>query len=346
VSAVVPGRVVRRGVLSVRIDPRTTAVCGGLLLGTLGVAVVALTTGEYRVPGRDVLAVLVGRGDPASEFVVGTLRAPRLLTGLLVGAALGLAGAVLQGVTRNPLGSPDVVGFTTGSATGALVVITVLHGGMAAVSAGALLGGLAAVLLVYALVYRHGAQGLRLVLVGVGVSALLLAVNQYLVTRASTADAIAAQVWLTGSLNNARWEHVVATVIAVGVLGPVAVAHGRRMVLLELGDDAARALGVPVERTRLVLVVTSVALAAAATAVAGPIAFLALAAPQVARRLTASAGPGLVPAACLGALLLLTADLVTQRLFAPSQLPVGLATGALGGGYLAWLLTREWRRSR
>jgi iron complex transport system permease protein len=348
VTSPVTGRVLRSrgGRVSLRIDPRSAVVCGVLVAVAAGVGVVSLATGDYPVPVRDVVAALLGRGDAATGFVVGTLRLPRLLTGLLVGAALGLSGAVLQSVTRNPLGSPDVVGFTTGSATGALLVITVLHGSMADIAAGALAGGLVTVAVVYALAYRHGAEGLRLVLVGVGISALLLAVNHYLVTRASVADALAAQMWLTGSLNGRRWEHAAAAGIAVGLLAPLAVYLGRRLVLLELGDDTARALGVPVERTRLVLVVASVALAAVATAVAGPIAFVALAAPQVARRLTGSAGPGLLPAAYLGAVLLVVSDLVTQRVFAPSQLPVGLATGAIGGVYLAWLLAREWRRNR
>jgi iron complex transport system permease protein len=342
----VTGTVVRRGPYSVRVAPRAAAVCGVFVAATALVGVAALTTGEFRVPVADVVAVLLGRGDRASTFVVGTVRLPRLLTGLLVGAALGLGGAILQGVTRNPLGSPDVVGFTTGSATGALVVITVTHGGMADIAAGALAGGLVTVAVVYALAYRHGAQGLRLVLVGVGISTLLLAVNHYLVTRASVADALSAQVWLTGTLNGRRSEHAAAAAAALVVLAPVALSLGRRLALLELGDDAARALGIRVERTRGLLVVTSVALVAVATAVAGPIAFVALAAPQIARRLTGVAGPGLVSAALFGALLLVTADLVTQRVFAPSQLPVGLATGALGGVYLAWLLAREWRRNR
>ena len=345
---VIRGRVLRTpgGRISVRVDVRT-AVVGLLLFGaSLAVATVTMTTGDYPVPFADVVKSLLGQGDPGTDFIVTTLRLPRLLTGVLVGMALAVSGALLQSLTRNPLGSPDVIGLTSGSVTGALLVIIVVHGSMLDVAAGALVGGLGTAAAVYGLAFKRGVQGLRLILVGLGLSAMLLSTNYFLITRATLQDAIAAQVWLTGSLNGRRWEHVWAVGLAVAVLLPAALYFGRRLALLGMGDDAAKALGVPVERSRLVLILVSVALAAIATAAAGPIAFVALAAPQVARKLTRSAGPVLLPSALMGALLLIGSDLVTQRLFAPAQLPVGIATGAIGGLYLAWLLAHEWRRGR
>jgi iron complex transport system permease protein len=335
-----------RGRLSVRVRPRTAVVCLILLLGTAAVGTGTLATGDYPLPVADVIRTLLGQGTPAADFIVTTLRLPRLLTGLLVGGSLGVSGALLQSLSGNPLGSPDIIGFTSGAATGALVVITVLGGDSRAISAGAVLGGLGTSLLVYLLALRRGGPGLRLILVGIGVSAMLVSTNYYLITRANLQTALAAQVWLTGSLNGRGWEQVWPAGLAVAVLLPVALGYGRRLALLELGDETAGALGVPVQRSRLALLVVSVALAAVATAVAGPIGFVALSAPHLARRLTRSAGPPLLAAALLGALLLASSDLLTQRVFAPAPLPVGITTGAIGGLYLAWLLVHEWRRGR
>jgi iron complex transport system permease protein len=189
-------------------------------------------------------------------------------------------------------------------------------------------------------------QGYRLVLMGIGVSAMLLAVNQYLITHADLHDAIAAQAWQVGGLNGRGWEHVQPIAWALLVLLPVAAYYSRRLGVLEMGDDAARALGVPVESTRFVLVMVSVILAAIGTAAAGPIAFVALAAPQIARRLAATASAGMLSSGLTGAFLLMASDLGVQRVFSDIQLPVGIATGVLGGLYLGWLLAHEWRKRR
>jgi len=293
-----------------------------------------------------VVQTLFGGGSGAQRFIIETLRLPRLLTGLEVGAALGVGGAIFQSISRNPLGSPDIIGFNTGAATGALIVILVLHGSMYEISAGALIGGIGTALVVYLMAMKRGVQGYRLILIGIGIAAMLASVNSYLITRADLADAQSAAVWLTGSLNGRGWEQVRPVTIALVVLLPLAIWLGRDLRMLELGDDTARGLGINAERVRLTAVVVGVGLAAVGTAAAGPIAFIALSAPQVARRLTNVAGPNIVASALTGALLLAASDLAAQRVFAPTQLPVGVATGALGGLYLAWLLSREWRKGR
>lgn len=344
----VTGRVLRcrRGGLSLRVAPRSIAVGVALVIALLAVSAITLATGEFRLPLGEVLRALAGQGSGAAEFIVTTLRAPRLLTALLVGAALAVSGAVLQSLSGNSLGSPDFIGITGGSATGALLVIVVIHGGMLQIAAGALLGGLATAVVIYLLAFSRGVTGSRFVLVGIGVSAMLLAANSYLISRAGLTDALAAQAWLIGSLNGRGWEQVVPIAGAVVILLPLGLCHARGLAMLEMGDDAAKALGVGVERARFVLLLVSVGLAALATAVAGPIAFVAMAAPRIARQLTSSAGPCLVPAALTGALLLSVGDLAVQRVFSPAQLPVGIATGALGGLYLIWLLASQWRRGR
>lgn len=345
---VVSGMVLRTrgGRFSLRVQGRSMAVTAVLLVLLVTVMGITLTTGDFQLSVGEVLQALFGNGSGAADFIVNTLRMPRLLTAVCVGAALAVSGAILQSLTGNPLGSPDIIGFTNGSATGALVVITVLHGSMTEIALGALIGGLATAAAVYLLVLGRGTHGFRLVVVGIGVSALLLAVNSYLITRASWQEALEAQAWLVGSLGNRGWDHANAVGIAVLVLLPLAFLFARRLSMVEMGDDTAIGLGVSVAPSRTALLVISVALAAFATAVTGPIMFIALAAPQIARKLTRSSGPALVPSALMGALLLAGSDLAVQRVFSPALLPVGTATGTIGGLYLIWLLVTESRKSR
>ncbi|MEX5632982.1 FecCD family ABC transporter permease [Parafrankia sp. FMc2] len=330
--------------MSLRVDGRVVAVCTGLFAAILAASAVTMTTGDYHVSVGAVVDSILGRGGSGTDFVVRTLRLPRLLTGIMVGAALAVSGAIFQTMTANPLGSPDIIGFTAGSSTGAVLVILVLHGTVYETSLGALLGGVATAVAIYLLSFRRGVAGPRLILVGIGMASMLTAVNSYLIARATLGDAITAQTWLLGSLNRRSWDNVRPLAIAMAVLLPVAFYLSRRLSMLAMGTDTARALGVPVERTRLALLGTGAALAACATAAAGPIGFVALAAPQLARHLTRTAGAGLLPAALLGALLVAAGDLAAQRAFAPSQLPVGVATNAVGGLYLVWLLSRQRRR--
>ncbi|MFD5429519.1 FecCD family ABC transporter permease [Streptomyces sp. NPDC127084] len=347
-SRIVTGRVARTrgGGLSLRFQGRAAAVTAALLVALVVVMGVVLTTGDFELSIGEVVSAITGKDSGAADFIVNTLRMPRLLTAVCVGAALAVSGAILQSLTGNSLGTPDIIGFTNGSASGALLVIVVWHGSMTQIALGALAGGLATAAAVSLLLLGRGLQGFRLVVVGIGVSALLLALNSYLITRASWQEALEAQAWLVGSLGNRGWAHANAIGLAVLVLLPPALFLSRRLSMVEMGDGIATALGVNVARTRAALLVISVALAAFATAVTGPILFIALAAPQLARGLTRSSAPGLVSSAVMGALLLAVSDLAVQRLFAPALLPVGTATGTIGGLYLIWLLITESRKSR
>jgi iron complex transport system permease protein len=332
--------------VAVRLHVRGLVVGTLLWLAALAVAGLALSTGDLAVPLKDVVLSLVGQGDPGSDFIVRELRLPRVLAGLFVGGALGLSGAIFQSLTRNPLGSPDFVGLTSGASTGALAVILLLGGSGASVAAGSVVGCVATALLVWLLAFRRATQTYRLILMGIGVAALLDSFNSFLIVRARLDEALAAQVWIIGSLNGRTWTEVAIAGLGFGLLLPVALWYGRRLSLLSLGDEMAGLLGVRVGRSRLVLALIAVVLAAAATAAAGPVGFVALAAPQLAARLTRSPGPGLLPAAAMGAFVLAGSDWVAQRALTDQQLPVGVVTGALGGAYLTWLLAREWRRGR
>lgn len=349
-SVRMPRRTVVRpfgGRFSLRVQRRPMVVSLLIALGAIAVSIAGIASGDYPLSIGEVVSTLLGGGTSATEFIVNELRLPRVVCALLVGAGLGVAGAMFQSLTGNPLGSPDVIGFTYGSAAGAVVMITIFGSEQGAIALGSVIAGLATALVVYGLAFRGGTvQGYRLVLVGIGISAMLLALIDYQLTRARIEDAQEAAIWITGSLNGRGWDQAGPLALSLLVLLPLALLLAPRLRMLELGDDAASALGVSVERSRLAIALVAVALTASATAVAGPIAFVALAAPQIARRLTRAAGPGLVSAALMGALLLQGSDLAAQRLLAPKQLPVGIMTGTIGGLYLAWLLTHEWRTRR
>ncbi|WP_307619846.1 iron chelate uptake ABC transporter family permease subunit [Streptomyces sp. V3I7] len=334
------------GGLAVRLDVRTLTVVALLLVAACVASVALIGTGDAKIPAADVLRALAGDGTPFQNFIVNELRLPRVLVGLLVGASLGLGGALFQAVSRNPLGSPDVLGLAQGSTAGALVVIVLLSGSAAEVTAGALVGGLATGLAIYLLAWKRGVHGYRLVLVGIGVSAVVTAINGYLLTKADLVDAARAVVWMTGSLNGRDWSQVWPLLALCAVLVPLVLGQARGLRMLEMGDDVAYALGVRVERVRLLLMVAAVLLTATATAAAGPVSFVALTAPQLARRLTCSPGPNLVASLCMGAALLVTADWASQRAFGADQLPVGVVTGVLGGVYLLWLLVTERKAGR
>ncbi|HCD6629338.1 TPA: FecCD family ABC transporter permease [Pseudomonas aeruginosa] len=335
----------RLGSLSLRWRPRAALAC--LVLAGIGLALAAalLGTGSLALGPAEVFASLLGQGqDPTAQRIVQRVRLPRVLTASLVGAALGMAGAIFQSISRNPLGSPDVIGFTTGAASGAIVQIILFDAGPLATSLAALAAGLCTALAVVLLARRGAtAGGYRLVLVGIGVGASLSGLNSLLLVTGNLDQAMYAQLWLAGSLNTRTWSHVVSAALGLLASVPLALYHGRRLEVLELGDASAAQLGVEVERVRLQMVLVAVGMTAIATAAAGPIAFIALAGPQLARRLTRSAGVPLLSGALMGAVLLLAADLLGQRLAYVANLPIGLMTGLLGGFYLLWLLLRSRR---
>ena len=322
---------------------RALTVTIALAVIALALALVALGVGDYPLNPLEVVRAMFATDGGFATTIVLDWRLPRVLVALLFGAALGLSGALFQSLTRNPLGSPDIIGFSTGSYTGALLVITVLGTGYVSTAVGALIGGLLTAALVYLLAYRGGLQGFRLVIVGIAVTAMLQSFNVWLLLRSSTEVAMTASIWGAGSLSLVGWAQAWPSLAAFVILFPAALLLTRPLRQLELGDEAARAHGVRVEGSRLVILIVGVALIAVVTATAGPIAFVALAAPQVAKRLTGAAGLPLVPAALVGAVLLLVADQVAQHVL-PGSVPVGVVTIVVGGAYLIWLLVREARR--
>ncbi|KNC93188.1 iron-enterobactin ABC transporter permease [Trabulsiella odontotermitis] len=318
--------------------------CLLLVAASLMVALWGLRSGAVTLALNQVVAALLGDAPRNVTLVVTEWRLPRVVMALLIGAALGVSGAIFQSLMRNPLGSPDVMGFNTGAWSGVLVAMVLFGQQLTAIALAAMAGGVLTSLLVWALAWRNGIDTFRLIIIGIGIRAMLIAFNTWLLLRASLETALSAGLWNAGSLNGLTWAKTWPSAPLIVLALVCATLLVRRLRLLEMGDDSACALGVRVERSRLLLMLVAVILTAAATALAGPISFIALVAPHIARRLSGTARWGLTQSALCGALLLTLADFCAQQLFLPYQLPVGVVTVSLGGLYLIALLIQESRK--
>ncbi|MCZ2813128.1 iron chelate uptake ABC transporter family permease subunit [Modestobacter sp. VKM Ac-2979] len=324
----------------VRRAARRRLVITLLALAVLVAFVVTLMVGRTFYPPGDVLRVVLGSDVPGASFTVGTLRLPRAVLAVVAGLSFGLAGVTFQTMLRNPLASPDVIGITSGASAAAAFAIVILGWSGTAVSVTAIVSALGVALLIYTLAFKDGVAGTRLILIGIGVAAMGKSVTSYVLSKAGAWDFAEALRWLTGSLNGSTWEATVPALVALLVFGPVLLGQTRNLSALQLGDDTASALGVRVERTRVIAIVAAVALLAFATAACGPIAFVSFLAGPIAARLVGPNGSLLVPAALVGALLVLVADLCGQYAFG-TRYPVGVITGVLGAPYLIYLIVRS-----
>lgn len=316
---------------------RRRAVLGALGLLVLALFGASLMLGDTVYSPSEVIRTILGETVPGASFTVGELRLPRASMGALAGAAFGVAGLSFQTMLRNPLASPDVIGISSGAGAAAVVGIVVLGLDEAATSLLAIVAALATAGLISLLAYRDGILGTRLILIGIGIAAMLDSVVSFVLLHGSSYDVQTAMRWLSGSLNGATWEQLQPLAIALLVVGPVLVSRERDLSLLQLGDEAAAGLGVRVARTRVVVIVSAVALIAFATAAAGPIAFVAFLSGPIAVRLTR--GSSMVSSGLVGAALVLAADLVGQTALG-ERYPVGVVTGVLGAPYLVHLLVR------
>jgi iron complex transport system permease protein len=345
------GTVIRVGPASGVVRWRQVAVPVAAFAVLVLLSAVSMGRGDFPISVPDVLRTLVGLGEGAQPFIVRELRAPRVVVGLLVGLALGVAGALFQTFARNPLASPDTLGITTGASVGAVGAIVLSAGGAfggaltgLGIPLAALLGALLTGVLLFALTWRSGIDGYRLVLVGIAVWSIGTALVDWLLTNAEIYDAASAYVWITGSLNARTWDHAIPLAVALTVLLPPALGAGRVLGVLQFGDDTARGLGVRLQAAQAAVVLIAVGCVAFAVSAAGPITFVALVVPQIAVRLTGGSRPPLLASGLLGAVLVVGADLVTRTVL-PETLPVGILTAVLGAPYLLWLLVRGRRRS-
>lgn len=302
-----------------------------------------LMLGNTIYPVGDVISVLLGEQVKGASFAVGTIRFPRMVAGVFAGFAFGISGHVFQTMLRNPLANPNVIGITAGSSAAAVFCIIVLHASSTFVSIASIIGGLATVLVIFLLSKGTSFSIGRLILIGIGIQAMLNAVISYLLLIGQHHDVPTAMRWLSGSLNGVKMENLYPLMITVLLLAPIIILLGKRLDMLELGEQTAASLGVNTDRTRVVLVISSVLIIALATATTGPIAFVAFLSGPIAKRLVGIGFSSIIPAGLVGIILVLASDLIGQFAFV-ARYPVGVITGILGAPYLIMLLIRMNRK--
>lgn len=315
------------------------------LLCLLAVAAfsITLSLGQSFTPPQDVINVLLGENVPGASFIVGQLRLPRAIISLLVGMSFGMAGVAFQVMLRNPLASPDIIGVSSGATAAAVFAIIMLHMDGTSVAFFSIAVGLLVALAVYGLSYRNGASGARLILVGIGVSAMIESFIVYLLSQAQAWDRQEAMRWLSGSVNSAQIHQALPLIISLLIFGGFLLSRSRDLEALRMGDDTAHALGVRVGMTRIIVIVSAVGLIAVGVAITGPIAFVAFLSGPIAARLVKNNGSLLIPSGLVGACLVMGGDYIGQFLL-PSRYPVGVITGALGALYLIYLIIRVNRK--
>ncbi|WP_411551485.1 FecCD family ABC transporter permease [Paenibacillus lautus] len=310
-----------------------------LLLGLL--VVLSVSLGASRLPFRDVIAALFGAGEDQTSLLIHKLRLPRVLVAALVGSALGAAGAVMQGVFRNPLASPDIMGVNGGASVAAVAFLT-LTGSRYSIywlPAVAIAGAFIAAALIYLLGWKRGASPIRLVLIGVGIATAMSALTTFLLISGPAFKATQVLNWLSGTIYGLSTPHLLALLPWVAVLLPIGWLMSRHLDVLALGDATAAGLGNPVQRTRLVQLLISVALAGGAVGIAGGIGFVGLMAPHMARMLVGIRYGTLIPVSALvGAIIVVGSDMAGRLMFMPYDLPAGIFTAAIGAPFFFYLL--------
>ena len=310
-----------------------------LVVIVLALCSTMLMLGNTIYPVKDVIGVLLGEQVKGASFAVGTIRFPRMIAGVFAGFAFGVGGYIFQTMLRNPLANPNVIGITAGSSAAAVFCIIVLQASNTIVSIASVVGGLATALVVYCLSKGSSFSIGRLILIGIGIQAMLTAVINYLMLIGKTHDLPTAMRWLSGSLNGAKMDNLYPIILTVCMFAPIILFFGKRLEMLELGEQAATSLGVDTNKTRLILIISSVLIIALATATTGPIAFVAFLSGPIAKRLVGIEFSAIIPAGLVGVILVLAADLIGQFAFV-ARYPVGVITGILGAPYLIYLLIR------
>ncbi|MCX6500938.1 MAG: iron ABC transporter permease [Microbacterium sp.] len=321
-----------------RVARRRATVVLAVVGAVLVVSLVTLSVGDYAIAPADLWRTLTGGGSRLESYVVFQVRAPRLAMALLVGACLGIAGALLQSLLRNPLASPDLLGISGGSGVAAVFTLLILGITGPVLALAAFVGGIIVAAFLLFAGHRRSDGGYRLILAGVGVGFLAMSLTSYLMLRAKVELAQDALVWLTGSLSATPWWNVLTVLVVAVAALPAVYACARWLPLTQMGASSAASLGVRTDTVRIVAVGTAVLLTAVTCAFVGPISFIALCAPAIARPLLGHGAIGIGTSAAVGAALLTSADLVAQFAIPGHSVPVGVVTGALGAVFLLWLL--------
>ncbi|MBD2078659.1 iron ABC transporter permease [Leptolyngbya sp. FACHB-17] len=335
----------RSPVLSFRLDQRVPVIAALLLVFGLAAIVLNVGRGEYPISVLDIVKTLFGinTGNPDHAFVIHTLRLPRTLVAFMVGVALAISGTIFQGLTRNPLADPSIIGINTGASLAAVSVIVLFPSApVYALPFSAFTGAALMAALIYGLAWNRGSSPILLILMGIGLSAIASAFTSLLITFGSIYDVSQALVWLAGSVYGRTWEQAISLLPWLIIFVPIAFGLARHLNVLNLGEDIAKGLGSRVEWHRGLLVIVAVALAGAAVATAGSIGFVGLIAPHLGRQIVGNRHEGLLPiSALIGGVIVVLADFVGRAAFAPIELPCGVVTAVIGAPFFLYLLIRK-----
>nr|WP_308640088.1 iron ABC transporter permease [Paenibacillus silvisoli] len=323
---------------------KTIKLIIGLVLASIFALLISTALGDLRISPIEVIRTLLGGGGEESRLIIHTLRLPRIIAAFLVGASLAAAGAILQGIIRNPLASPDIIGITSGASVAAVAFITYFSGtlSIAWMPVAAMIGAGITSLIIYLLAWKKGVTPIRLVLIGIGINFLLASATKVMLVMNPNYTASQAYIWLTGTVYGTDWEMIRSLVPWVVVFIPLSFLFARNVNVLQLGDDIAMGVGTAVQRQRFMLLLISVALAGAAVSVGGAVSFVGLIAPHMTRKLVGPAFGGALPiAALIGGLMVVTADTVARTAFLPYDIPVGVFTAGIGAPFFIYLLYRH-----
>ncbi|MGD1851957.1 MAG: FecCD family ABC transporter permease [Cyanophyceae cyanobacterium] len=330
--------------ISFRLDRRVPLVLTVLVAIALLSLILSVSQGEYPVSPLAAIKAVLGAPESADDqFVINTLRLPRALTALLAGMGLAVAGTISQALARRPLAAPSIIGINSGASFVAVVFIILFPSASVAwLPAATFMGALGVATILYFLAWHRSSSPIRLILVGIGLTAMTGALTSILVTFGNINNVSQALVWLTGSVYGRSWQHFWPLVPWPIIFIPLSLLLARDLDALNLGENLAQGLGSRVERTRSVLLFCTVALAGSSVATAGTIGFVGLMAPHLARQLVGPSHVGLIPvAAMIGACIVELADLLGRLLFAPIEIPCGVITAIIGAPYFLWLLYRN-----
>ncbi|CAM4006634.1 iron ABC transporter permease [Paenibacillus alkaliterrae] len=333
--------------VSIRFRRKTLSIAVALILANLAVLIISTGLGDMNIGPIDVVKTILGRGTDDHTIVIQTLRLPRIIAAFLVGASLAAAGAILQGVIRNPLASPDIIGITSGASVAAVAFITYFSEvSIKWLPVAAMIGAGITSMIIYSLAWKKGVSAIRLVLIGIGMNFLLVSLTKVMLVLSPIYSSSEAYIWLTGTVYGTSWEMVWALLPWTFFFIPLAMANARNVNVLQLGDDIAAGVGSAVQRQRFVLMWISVALAGSAVAVGGGISFIGLIAPHMTRRMIGPSFGGVLPvSALIGGLIVVVADLIARTAFIPYDIPVGVFTAGVGAPFFIYLLYRN-RNSR
>lgn len=342
-------RLGKKGLLSFLIDKRSVTVFSVLLALVILLFLISTGMGEMKIDPITVVKVLFGYGEQMETLVVKSFRLPRIIIALLVGISLAVAGSILQGIIRNPLASPDIIGLTGGAAVAVVAFLAFFSDANNSLTVSikwmpvaAFIGATIVAILVYLLAWKNGVSPIRLVLIGIGVSALMQAFTTMFMIMGPIYRASQANIWITGTVYGSTWQNVAVLTPVVIILVTISIISARNLNVQELGDEVATGVGSAVQKQRLILLLASTALTGSAVAFAGGIGFVGLMAPHIARKLVGSAFGALIPTAALvGGLLVLLADLIGRTLFSPLEVPAGVFTAAIGAPYFIYLLYKS-----